>query len=113
MLEGMKSEFLAAFRAEFGFGEMTATANDDAAAMLKAAAWAWQASRESARVSAISPEVSALMQRIDDEERGQALLAEAFVRESGRARSPPFSGISRSLMGLLAGLWIGWFLTGL
>ncbi|WP_152606251.1 hypothetical protein [Pseudomonas plecoglossicida] len=45
MPEGMKSEFLAAFRAEFGFGEMTATANDDAAAMLKAAAWAWQASR--------------------------------------------------------------------
>ncbi|POG01248.1 hypothetical protein BGP84_01135 [Pseudomonas putida] len=45
MPEGMKSEFLAAFRAEFGFGEMTATANDDAAAMLKAAAWAWHASR--------------------------------------------------------------------
>gem|GEM_PF-5107772 len=44
MPEGMKSEFLAAFRAEFGFGEMTATANDDAAAMLKAAAWAWHAS---------------------------------------------------------------------
>ena len=46
MPDGMKSEFLAAFRAEFGFGEMTATANDDAAAMLKAAAWAWHASRE-------------------------------------------------------------------
>lgn len=45
MPEGMKSEFLAAFRAEFGFGEMTATANDDAATMLKAAAWAWKASR--------------------------------------------------------------------
>ena len=47
MPEGMKSDFLAAFRAEFGFGEMTATANDDAAAMLKAAAWAWQVSRAS------------------------------------------------------------------
>ncbi|MFJ4113766.1 hypothetical protein [Pseudomonas sp. NPDC089758] len=46
MPDGMKSEFLAAFRAEFGFGEMTATANDDAAAMLKSAAWAWQASRD-------------------------------------------------------------------
>lgn len=46
MPDGMKSEFLAAFRAEFGFGEMTATANDDAANMLKAAAWAWQASRD-------------------------------------------------------------------
>jgi hypothetical protein len=46
MPDGMKAEFLAAFRAEFGFGEMTATANDDAAAMLKAAAWSWQASRE-------------------------------------------------------------------
>ncbi|MBV4507712.1 hypothetical protein HU751_023045 [Pseudomonas sp. BW13M1] len=45
MTDDMKSEFLTAFRAEFGFGEMTATANDDAAAMLKAAAWAWQASR--------------------------------------------------------------------
>lgn len=47
MPEGMKSEFLAAFRSEFGFGEMTATANDDAAAMLKAAAWAWEASIKS------------------------------------------------------------------
>jgi len=85
MPDGMKSVFLAAFRAEFGFGEITATANDDAAAMLKAAAWAWQACRESSQVSAISPEVSALMQRIDDKERSQALLAEEFVRESGRA----------------------------
>ena len=85
MPDGMKSEFLAAFRAEFGFGEMMATANDDAAAMLKAAAWAWQASRESAQVSDISPEVAELMRRFDDEERGQALLAEAFVRETQRA----------------------------
>lgn len=85
MPDGMKSEFLAAFRAEFGFGEMTATANDDAAVMLKAAAWAWQAALKSARISDINPEVAALMQRIDDEERGQTLLAEAFVRESGRA----------------------------
>ncbi|MCE1020500.1 hypothetical protein LU640_25480 [Pseudomonas monteilii] len=46
MTEAMKAEFLAAFRAQFGYGEMTATANDDAAAMLKAAAWAWRASRE-------------------------------------------------------------------
>ena len=46
MTEAMKAEFLGAFRAHFGFGEMTATANDDAASMLKAAAWAWQASRE-------------------------------------------------------------------
>ncbi|MNP63174.1 hypothetical protein D3C76_1585420 [compost metagenome] len=45
MTEAMKAEFLGAFRAHFGFGEMTATANDDAASMLKAAAWAWQASR--------------------------------------------------------------------
>lgn len=46
---------------------------------------AWQASREDLQVSPISPEASALMQRIDDEERGQALRAEVFVRESGRA----------------------------
>lgn len=46
MTEAMKAEFLGAFSAHFGFGEMTATANDDAAAMLKAAAWAWKASRE-------------------------------------------------------------------
>lgn len=85
MPEDMKSEFLTAFRAEFGFGEMTATANDDAAVMLKAAAWAWQAALKSAQISDINPEVAALMQRIDDEERGQTLLAEAFVRESGRA----------------------------
>lgn len=85
MPEGMKSEFLAAFRAEFGFGEMTATANDDAAAMLKAAAWAWQASRKSVQIADVNPDVAALMQRLDDEARGQALLAEAFVRESGRA----------------------------
>jgi len=85
MPEGMISEFLAAFRAKFGFGEMAATANDDAAAMLKAAAWAWQASRDTAQVADINPEVAALMQRIDDEERGKTLLAETFVRETGRA----------------------------
>jgi hypothetical protein len=45
MTESMKAEFLAAFRSQFHFGEMTATANDQADAMLKAAAWAWQASR--------------------------------------------------------------------
>lgn len=85
MPEGMKAEFLAAFRAEFGFGEMTATANDDAAAMLNAAAWAWQASCDAAQVDDINPEVSALMQRIDDEERNQTSLAETFVRETRRA----------------------------
>ncbi|HDS1779441.1 TPA: hypothetical protein QEM49_003989 [Pseudomonas putida] len=45
----------------------------------------WQASREAAHASAISPEVAAIMKRIDNEERCQALRAEAFVRESGRA----------------------------
>lgn len=57
MPDGMKSEFLAAFRAEFGFGEMTATANDDAANMLKAAAWAWQASRVAVVVNLPAPAV--------------------------------------------------------
>lgn len=38
-------EFEAAFRKEFGFGRMTASSNPDAAQMLKAAEWAWQASR--------------------------------------------------------------------
>ena len=85
MPEAMKSGFLAAFRAEFGFGEMTATANDDAAAMLKAAAWAWQASRDSEKAAGISPEVAAVMHRLDEEERNQTLLAETFVRETGRA----------------------------
>ncbi|MNN91990.1 hypothetical protein D3C81_2101930 [compost metagenome] len=46
MPEAMKSEFLIAFREKFGFGLLAASANDDAAALLGAAAWAWQASRE-------------------------------------------------------------------
>ena len=46
MTETMKAEFMDAFRAKFGFGEMTASASADAHAMLNAAAWAWQAARE-------------------------------------------------------------------
>jgi len=72
MPDGMKTEFLAAYRAEFGFGEMTATANDDAAAMLKAAAWAWQASREAAVIEL--PEMLNDAQ-IDEVEVAEVLLA--------------------------------------
>ncbi|MCH5508840.1 hypothetical protein [Pseudomonas syringae] len=46
MTDAMKAEFIKAFQAKFGFGVLTASANDDAAAMMGAAAWAWQASRE-------------------------------------------------------------------
>lgn len=46
MTDVMKAEFIKAFQAKFGFGVMAASANDDAAAMMGAAAWAWQASRE-------------------------------------------------------------------
>lgn len=46
MSELMREEFEAAFRKRFGFGRMTANANADADQMLKAAEWAWQASRE-------------------------------------------------------------------
>lgn len=44
-IEKMREEFEAAFRQGFGFGRLTAGANADAANMLKAAEWAWQASR--------------------------------------------------------------------
>ncbi|KTB93660.1 hypothetical protein AO069_15820 [Pseudomonas syringae pv. syringae PD2774] len=46
MTDAMKAEFVKAFQAKFGFGVLTASSNDDAAAMMGAAAWAWQASRE-------------------------------------------------------------------
>ncbi|MBV1814501.1 hypothetical protein KTT58_17290 [Pseudomonas viridiflava] len=46
MTDAMKAEFIKAFQERFGFGVMAAWANDDAAAMMGAAAWAWQASRE-------------------------------------------------------------------
>ncbi|RMP74166.1 hypothetical protein ALQ20_01291 [Pseudomonas syringae pv. atrofaciens] len=46
MTDAMKAEFIKAFQEKFGFGVMAASANDDAAAMMGAAAWAWQASRE-------------------------------------------------------------------
>ena len=48
MPEQMKAEFEAAFRETFGFGvaELAASNDDAAAAMMGAAAWAWQASRE-------------------------------------------------------------------
>ncbi|MEE4675343.1 hypothetical protein V2K57_11815 [Pseudomonas alliivorans] len=46
MTDVMKAEFVEAFQVKFGFGVMAASANDDAAAMMGAAAWAWQASRE-------------------------------------------------------------------
>lgn len=52
MPPAMKAEFESAFRAMFGFGsdEIIATGNDSAAAMMGAAAWAWQASREAVAV---------------------------------------------------------------
>lgn len=46
MNDKMRKEFDEAFRKRFGFGRMTASANADAGQMLKAAEWAWQASRE-------------------------------------------------------------------
>ena len=46
MSDLMRKEFDEAFRKRFGFGRMTASANADADQMLKAAEWAWQASRE-------------------------------------------------------------------
>lgn len=42
----MPKEFYEAFRNHFGFGQLTASASSDAYQMLKAAEWAWQASRE-------------------------------------------------------------------
>lgn len=45
MPEAMRAEFVRAFTNQFGFGVLTASADADAANMLKAAAWAWQASR--------------------------------------------------------------------
>lgn len=50
MTDSMKAEFIDAFQAKFGFGVLTSSANDDAAAMLGAAAWAWQASRAAIEV---------------------------------------------------------------
>ena len=57
MPEQMKAEFEAAFRNTFGFGvsELTASRNDDAAAMMGAAAWAWQASRAAVVVELPDP----------------------------------------------------------
>ncbi len=46
MPEAMRAEFVRAFTNQFGFGVLTASADADAASMLKAAAWAWLASRE-------------------------------------------------------------------
>lgn len=46
MTDAMKAEFIKAFQEKWGFGVMAASSNDDAAAMMGAAAWAWQASRE-------------------------------------------------------------------
>ena len=46
MPEAMRAEFVRAFTNQFGFGVLTASADADAANMLKAAAWAWLASRD-------------------------------------------------------------------
>ena len=46
MSDLMPKEFYEAFRNHFGFGQLTASASSDAYQMLKAAEWAWQASRE-------------------------------------------------------------------
>ena len=51
MPEAVRAEFVRAFTNQFGFGVLTASADADAANMLKAAAWAWQASRASLVVS--------------------------------------------------------------
>lgn len=46
MSDLMPKEFYDAFRKHFGFGQLTASASADAYQMLKAAEWAWNASRE-------------------------------------------------------------------
>lgn len=46
MSDLMPKEFYEAFRKHFGFGQLTTSASADAYQMLKAAEWAWQASRE-------------------------------------------------------------------
>lgn len=46
MSDFMPKEFYEAFRKHFGFGQLTASASSDAYQMLKAAEWAWQASRD-------------------------------------------------------------------
>lgn len=46
MSDLMPKEFYEAFRKHFGFSQLTASASADAYQMLKAAEWAWQASRE-------------------------------------------------------------------
>lgn len=55
MTDSMKAEFIKAFQEKFGFGVLTASANDDAAAMLGAAAWAWEASRAAIEVELPDP----------------------------------------------------------
>lgn len=42
----MREEFEEAFKKEFGFGRLTASAIPDARQVMGAAWWAWQASRE-------------------------------------------------------------------
>ncbi|HDS1695760.1 MULTISPECIES: hypothetical protein [unclassified Pseudomonas] len=57
MPEAMKSEFEAAFLQVFGFGaaEAIAAKDDTAMAIMGAAAWAWQASREAVVVELPKP----------------------------------------------------------
>ena len=53
-----EKEFEAAFRKEFGFGRLAASAIPDAQQMMRAAWWAWQASRECLVIELPEPRVA-------------------------------------------------------
>ena len=61
MSDLMPKEFYEAFRKHFGFGQLTASASSDAYQMLKAAEWAWKASRECLVIEL--PDVSDMKER--------------------------------------------------
>lgn len=78
MTDSIKSEFIKAFQEKFGFGVLTASANDDAAAMLGAAAWAWQASRAAIEVELPFPR--SIFTKSEDWDAAE--IYEYHVRES-------------------------------
>lgn len=84
MQEAMRAEFVRAFTNQFGFGVLTASADADAANMLKAAAWAWQASREAVAVQLPNRASEAYRECFDNIEGGSFNEA-TYIRDVRKA----------------------------
>lgn len=86
MTDEMRAEFEVAFRAQFGFGatDVRDSNSEEGAALMGAALWAWEASREAVVVELPNRAAEAYREEFDDVEGGSFNEA-AYIRDVRKA----------------------------